>query len=131
MFVLSSGPVVTDYPYTDGVTVSFRRFEGEERDIFDKQRSAISGRKGFDAKFKMLLQQVAVRLCTGWKGITGPDQQPIECTDANKAEFFAHPDAQKYWWVPIFTYLFPSKVADQVDGPELPEAEDPDFFTTK
>lgn len=134
MFVLSSGRVVTDYPYTDGIVLSFRRFEGEERDEFDKQRSKLVGRKGFPAKLGVLLQQTAARLCVGWQNVAGEDQKLLELTDANKAAFFAHPETEKYWWSPIWNYLYPSKVVPggaETPESDRPEAEDPDFFTTR
>lgn len=130
MFVLSTERVVTRHPFLDGVVLAFRRFEGEERDIYDKERSKLAGRKGFAEKFKLLLQQVAARLCVEWEGVTDRNGKPLECNDTNKAAFFAHPEAEKYWWNQIFTYLHPGKL-DTDEAKELEEAEDPDFFGSR
>lgn len=129
MFVLTTDQVITDYPYTDGTVLKIRRFEGTERDEFDKQRSKLVGRKNFWEKYVKLLEQVGARLCVGWAGIVGPDGQPLECNAANKALFFAHPETKKYWWVPVYGYLNPQKADAQVEASgDLMEAEDPDFF---
>lgn len=131
MFVLTTDRVITTHPYTDGTVLKFRRFEGTERDEFDKQRSKLAGRKNFWPKYVKLIQQVAARLCVEWEGIVDANKKPLECNDTNKAAFFAHPETEKYWWAPIYGYLNPQKVSDDATPQELGEAEDPDFFASK
>lgn len=132
MFILTDSPVIREYPYSDGVSLSFREFTDAERDRFDLERSKLVGRKAFGEKFRMLLSQVARDLCVGWSGVQDPDSKPLECNAETRAKFFGMRATEKYWWRPIYRYCNPILLdGEMLDEDEEQEAKDPNFFGDK
>lgn len=48
--------------------------------------------------------ECAIRVCTGWEGVTDQDGEPAECTEENKRRFFSQtPEAIVHALLPLVT----------------------------
>lgn len=134
-FILSSKRKLYRHPYSDGVVLTFRGFEGDERDRFDKEFSKIVNgpKKHYLGALAELAKQVALTLLVAWEGIEDDQGAPVPLTDESKAAFFDDPEALKYWDAPISSYLWPTKLTDRKPAEQAPEGEavTPDFLSSR
>lgn len=113
------------HPYQDGTSITHRAFTPEERAKFETELAKIRGTKGFQAKFDVLIKQVAKVLLVDWKVFQEGDEglEAFPFTPENVDSFLDDIETKAYWYRPIAEYLYPSKVEDSI----LPEGEDPNF----
>lgn len=85
---------------TGDVTFGFRRFEGEERDRFEKERARIANgpRKSYLTSLGDLCRQVAATLLVYWIGVLDEDGNPlgVPYLDENGKEVFDEAGRQAY-----------------------------------
>lgn len=144
------------HEFSDGFALIFRGFEGEERDLFDKELSKIRNASGvlkpygkspkqqeakrqaeerFNKLLKILLKQVAAALLTGWEGAVDEEGAAVALSDEARSAFFSDPESEKYWHGTIVGYLWPSRKADDSQEHLVIDAEvndvDPKFLTSR
>jgi len=135
-FILNSGKRrITRYPYSDGVALSFRTFEGDERERFEKENAKILNgpKKSYLESLVELEKQVAITLLVDWEGVLDDEGNPVPMTDEAKAAFFDDPESVKYWDAPMTQYLWPRRVDGKKDEPQDEEggAVSPSFLSSK
>ncbi|GEM_PF-2841030 len=132
MFVLTNQRVIHEAPFSNGVVLLHREFEGDERDRYEKNLAKISGAKDFTEKYTELMRQVAQTLIIGWRGVFGDDKKPLEFTEANLLAFLKHPKSEPLWFTAIRSYANVRLLKQEAD--DLKPAElgsDPDFLPGK
>lgn len=153
-FILTDERVIQ--PVTTGdITLAFRRFEGDERDRFDKAFSRIVGgpKKHFAASLEALFAEVATELCVWWAGPVDQSGKPVGTpyaaeagvatvdeeghpiaayvpTQAQALAFFRHRESQPYWWSYINDYVWPKRKRKASErGPQVNEPDDVEAVT--